>query len=99
MRDINLPPYAPILMESTRAIGYSLEAAIADVIDNSVAAEADNIRINFFPVDEEYVYILDNGYGMNSDEITQAMQYGSKNPNEVRDAPGHSSRSVPWNPR
>lgn len=73
-------------MESTRAIGYSLEAAIADVIDNSVAAEADNIRINFFPVDEEYVYILDNGYGMNSDEITQAMQYGSKNPNEVRDA-------------
>lgn len=72
-------------MESTRAIGYSLEAAIADVIDNSVAAEADCIRINFFPVDEEYVYILDNGYGMNSDEITQAMQYGSKNPKEVRD--------------
>ncbi len=72
-------------MESTRAIGYSLEAAIADVVDNSIAAEARNIRINFFPVDEEYVYILDDGYGMNDEEITNAMQYGSKSPNEVRD--------------
>ena len=86
MKTIDLPPYAPILMESTRAIGYSLEAAIADVIDNSIAADASNIRINFFPVDEEYVYILDDGYGMNAEEITNAMQYGSKNPNETREA-------------
>lgn len=73
-------------MESTRAIGYSLEAAIADVIDNSIAAEASRIRINFFPIDEEYVYILDDGYGMNGEEITTAMQYGSKNPKEMREA-------------
>jgi hypothetical protein len=85
MKKIDLPPYAPILMESTRAIGYSLEAAIADVVDNSIAAEAHNIRINFFPIDEEYVYILDDGYGMNDEEITKAMQYGSKNPHEIRD--------------
>ncbi|SEW38263.1 Histidine kinase-, DNA gyrase B-, and HSP90-like ATPase [Ruminococcaceae bacterium KH2T8] len=84
MRSIDLPPYAPILMESTRAIGYSLEAAIADVVDNSIAASAHNIFINFFPVDEEYVYILDDGCGMDSSEITRAMQYGSKNPNDVR---------------
>ena len=36
--DINCPPYAPVLMESTRAIGYSIESAVADVIDNSIAA-------------------------------------------------------------
>ena len=71
-------------MESTRAIGYSLEAAIADVVDNSIAAEARNISISFFPVDQEYVCILDDGHGMNSDEITNAMQYGSKNPKDVR---------------
>ena len=34
MHSVLLPPYAPILMESTRAIGYSIEAAIADIIDN-----------------------------------------------------------------
>lgn len=84
MKSINLPPYAPILMESTRAIGYSLEAAIADVVDNSIAANAHNIHINFFPVDDEYVFILDDGCGMDSIEITNAMQYGSKNPNEAR---------------
>ena len=35
MRTKSLPPYAPTLIESTRAIGYSLEAAVADIIDNS----------------------------------------------------------------
>ena len=28
MKTVDLPPYAPTLMESTRAIGYSIEAAI-----------------------------------------------------------------------
>ena len=37
-----------ILMESTRSIGYSVEAAIADVIDNSIAAFATNVEVNFF---------------------------------------------------
>ena len=45
-----MPPYAPTLMESTRAIGYSIEAAIADIIDNSVAATAGKIDIDFFPI-------------------------------------------------
>ena len=34
MKTKSLPPYAPTLIESTRAIGYSLEAAVADIIDN-----------------------------------------------------------------
>ena len=38
MRYEDIPPYAPTLMESTRAIGYSIEAAIADIIDNSIVA-------------------------------------------------------------
>ena len=43
--DIDCPPYAPVLMESTRAIGYSIESAIADIIDNSIAASASTIDI------------------------------------------------------
>lgn len=84
MKTINLPPYAPTLMESTRAIGYSVEAAIADIIDNSLTAQATQININFFPINQ-YIAILDNGYGMTPDQLTNAMQYGSKNPNDVRD--------------
>ena len=85
MKTINLPPYAPTLMESTRAIGYSLEAAIADVIDNSLAAGASKIDIEFYPIGDEYIAVLDNGNGMKPDELTNAMQYGSKSPNELRD--------------
>ena len=85
MNTLDLPPYAPTLIESTRAIGYSLEAAVADIIDNSIAADARNVDIFFFPIDGAYIAILDDGYGMNCDEINSAMQYGSKNPLDVRD--------------
>lgn len=84
MKSINLPPYAPTLIESTRAIGYSLEAAVADIIDNSITAAASRVNIYFFPIDEEYVAFLDDGLGMDEEEINIAMQYGSKNPQEYR---------------
>ena len=38
----------------------------------------------FFPVDEPYLAIIDDGCGMDDEEITQAMQYGSANPLEER---------------
>lgn len=85
MKMINLPPYAPTLMESTRAIGYSLEAAVADIIDNSLTAKAKRIDIGFFPIGDAYLSIIDDGVGMTEDELIAAMQYGSKNPNEIRD--------------
>lgn len=40
-------PEAPILVESTRSIGYSFEAALADIIDNSISAGAGNIYVDF----------------------------------------------------
>ncbi len=82
--DINCPPYAPVLMESTRAIGYSIESAIADVIDNSISARATNVSIKYSPNGTPYIYILDNGFGMNSMEITEAMRYGSCSPSKAR---------------
>lgn len=84
MQTINLPPYAPTLMESTRAIGYSIEAAIADIIDNSIASFATQVDIDFFPIGESYISILDNGCGMSQEELIAAMQYGSRSPLEER---------------
>lgn len=75
-----MPPMAPTLIESTRAIGYSIEAAVADIIDNSVAADAEKIDILHFPYPEPFIAILDDGKGMNADELTAAMQYGSQDP-------------------
>lgn len=63
-----------------RAMGYSFEAAVADVVDNSVSASASIIDIRFPPFDEPYVAILDDGTGMLPDALTAAMRHGSQNP-------------------
>ncbi len=84
MQPIDCPPYAPLLMESTRAIGYSIETAIADIIDNSLTAEASEIQICFMPYDVPFIAIIDNGKGMESGKLTEAMRYGSCNPNDTR---------------
>ena len=84
MKFIDMPPEASSLMESTRAIGYSLQTAVADIIDNSIAAEATRVDIFYSPVGDIYVAFLDNGIGMNAAELNQAMRYGSINPLESR---------------
>ena len=40
------PPKAAMLIESMRDFGYSLETALADVIDNSITAGASAIHIH-----------------------------------------------------
>ena len=49
-------PTADILMTSMRAMGYSFESAIADIIDNSVSASAHNIWLRF-PIDPLDCYV------------------------------------------
>ena len=81
-----LIPNAAKLIESMRSIGYSFETAIADIIDNSIYAECNNIQINFNAfVKEPYLLIFDDGFGMDELELENAMIYGTKNPNECRE--------------
>lgn len=74
-------PVASSMIETFRAIGYSIEAAVADIIDNSVSAAAKNIWINFdWKGADTWLSVRDDGHGMNNDELVQAMRPGSKNP-------------------
>lgn len=84
MKTISLVPDASRLMASVRHIGYSFETAIADLLDNSIAAGATIINIDFWNQPAPYLYILDNGVGMSYDELIQAMRYGSSNPDGIR---------------
>lgn len=68
------------LIESMRAVGYSTEAAIADIIDNSLSAAATTISVKYDASDSPFVAILDDGHGMAPDELTAAMRHGSRNP-------------------
>lgn len=79
-------PTADVLMFSMRAMGYTFEAAIADVIDNSISASASLIELGF-PVSPAacYITISDNGTGMLPEELFDAMKYGSQLKGQIRE--------------
>ena len=85
MRALNMPPDAATLMWSTRSIGYTTPSAVADIIDNSISANASIIRIEFISGEDGYVSVLDNGNGMNPKTLQLAMKYGSGNPFGIRE--------------
>lgn len=76
---INNPPTPKILINSIRQIGYSFESAVADIIDNSISVGSKNIDI-YFPVstsEEAYIAFVDDGDGMNRDQVINALKFGS----------------------
>lgn len=84
-RDHHLPPSAACLSASMRDLGYSLETAVADLIDNSISANATEISIicdlaGMSPT----LSIVDNGWGMSANEIVEAMRHGTANPRQKR---------------
>jgi hypothetical protein len=83
---ISLSPPASALIQSLRSIGYDLKSAVADIIDNSIAADSSNIQINLFLDDAEKVVVVigDDGNGMTPIELKQAMTLGSHNPLTIR---------------
>ena len=78
MRTVSAVPPAGNFMESARSIGYSLEAAVADIIDNSISAGARCIEVQFPRKMRPFLTIIDDGEGMDGPELKQAMVYGSR---------------------
>lgn len=84
-REQRHPPSAACLSASMRDLGYSLETAIADLIDNSISAGANIIDIVCDVSGERpFVFILDNGRGMLEEELLAAMRHGAINPKQSR---------------
>jgi Histidine kinase-, DNA gyrase B-, and HSP90-like ATPase len=81
---LELPPLAPMLMQSLRAFGYSGPAALADLVDNSIAAEARIVAITFAAIPDPFVAIVDDGRGMDEAQLVAAMRFGSRDPREAR---------------
>lgn len=78
-------PNAASLIQSLRAFGYDISTAIADLIDNSITAQANSISICFEWNDgAPWITIADNGHGMSEPELFEAMKTGSKNPLDER---------------
>lgn len=72
-------------INSYRSFGYNLSTAIADIVDNSISANADEITIAYkWNGQDSFISISDNGVGMNLEELVIAMTPGSKDPEEDR---------------
>lgn len=78
--EIILAPDPARIMEGLRDTGYDFNTAIADLIDNSIAANAKKIsvQVRLDPNNEPLVYIADDGCGMDFEGLKNAMKYGSK---------------------
>jgi hypothetical protein len=77
--DFELPPDPKRVIEGLRDTGYEFNTAIADIVDNSIAASATRIDLR---IDMDFrgnirVSIADDGEGMDLPGLKKAMQYGA----------------------
>ena len=93
---IDATPSAALLIESIRDIGYSLETAIADLVDNSISAGSKNIKILLINDSDNkpFLSVEDDGEGMSEEELLSAMRLGSKDPKIVRRKIGPMPRKI-----
>ncbi len=85
MQTEQVNPNLSNFIKSLRDIGYSYEIAVADIIDNSITAKAEKIRIFTVPEPEIIFAVLDDGIGMTEEELIEAMRLASKDPKNKRE--------------
>src|SRR5260370_2102263 len=78
-------PEPAALIESLRAFGYTPQAAIADLIDNSITAGAKNLWVRFtWRGASSYITVRADGKGMTPTELVSAIRAVSHNPLHLR---------------
>jgi len=79
-------PSASRTVASLRDIGYDTPRAVADLVDNSVAAGATRVDVTLtFDGSNSWIRIADNGEGMDAATLLEAMRYGSERDYEKDD--------------
>lgn len=85
-RSYEVAPSAARLTESLRDIGYNFSTAIADLVDNSVAAGASHINVEtVFEPNGSYVLICDDGSGMEAEQVVEALRFGTRRGYELNE--------------
>lgn len=69
------------MLESLRGLGYAPTTALADLIDNSIAANSSEATIHFeWAAEESWVRIVDDGDGMDDAALEAGMRLGARDP-------------------
>jgi len=77
--NLEVIPSAGRLVRSLRDMGYDFVQAVADLVDNSLAAGASEVCIDVtFSGSASWVRIADNGHGMSKRDLIEAMRFGSQ---------------------
>ena len=74
-------PRARKTQKALRGLGYKFNSSVADLVDNSISANAENVKIYFFRPNggsEFNLFILDDGHGMDAEKLGEAITYGSE---------------------
>lgn len=80
-REINASPPPSAHLATLARMGYSFNAAIADILDNSIAAGSSTIEIALLRYEGKYrLTIVDDGCGMTGENLLQNMVIGCKDP-------------------
>src|SRR5580704_15618946 len=78
-------PHRAGTIESLRSLGYSVEAAVADLVDNSIAAKAQQVDVLFtWDGQASWVAVIDDGDGMTETELVTAMTIAARGPGTLR---------------
>ncbi|MFE1189402.1 ATP-binding protein [[Kitasatospora] papulosa] len=78
-------PRASALMDSLRAFGYDMATALADLVDNSLAASAREVRVEFnTDKGASWVAVVDDGDGMMEIGLHEAVRFGGSGPTAER---------------
>ncbi|WP_240636198.1 ATP-binding protein [Caldimonas tepidiphila] len=84
---LHIPPRAGAMVEALRGLGYTPATALADIIDNSIAAGARQVDLRFcWAGPDSWISILDDGCGMSREDLVKAMRLGERSPLETRAA-------------
>jgi len=83
---VEVIPSARRLIRSLRDMGYEFAAAVADLIDNSIEARANTVRIDVeWNGEDSYLMISDNGIGMSPNQVREALRFGSERDYDTED--------------
>jgi hypothetical protein len=81
-----VPPDPAGTIESLSALGYSVESAISDIVDNSIDAGAQRISVFFhWNASDSHVAVVDDGEGMDAEGLETAMALARRGRGIARD--------------
>ena len=75
-----------VSFKNLRNLGYNYAESLAELVDNSIKAKAKNVEIYFYYTDDPFILTIDDGHGMDKNEIENKALVAPKGDNVYVDS-------------